>query len=85
MTSSDKSYFDSKFKSLREEVEHINRGLYGDGRNGQNGLIYKDQDKEKRIKSLEEDRSRVRWIAFGFGMAAIGVFKFIVFIIEKLV
>lgn len=53
----------------RKMIEEIHRGLYGDEKNGVEGLIARQtkdeeirEDQEKRISSLEGWRKRVMWI-----------------------
>ena len=84
MTAGDKSYFDGKFQSLSNKVERIERGVYGDRDNNQLGLIDRDENKEERLKSLEKDRDRVRWVATGLGMAAAGITKLLIMVFEQL-
>jgi hypothetical protein len=84
VNAADKSYFDSKFSGLSNKVERIERGVYGDRDNNQLGLIERDEDKEQRIRTLEKERDRIRWVATGLGMAAAGATKLLIFVVEQL-
>lgn len=84
MTAADKSYFDSKFKTLHDKVDRVERGVHGDKENGHIGLIQKDQDKEERLKTMEDRYKRMVWIAAGIAMATVGIEKFLVFILNQI-
>lgn len=75
MNAADKSYFDSKFSSLGNKVDHLERGVYGDTRNNQQGLIERDEDKEQRLSTMEKAHDRIKYITVGLGMAAAGITK----------
>lgn len=52
-----------------QEIHLIKRGMYGDPLNGTNGLIKDNLDQERRIKSLEEDGKKQKWIIAGFSFS----------------
>lgn len=59
----------SILQEILEEVHTIKRGLYGDEKNKTKGLIQKQEEdharfekNEARISSLEESRTKLKWI-----------------------
>lgn len=68
-------------KKLLQSVEKISRGLYGDPDNGYTGLVNSDMDQEKRLKSLEISRARVKWtlggIAAAVQLTAIAIYEWV--------
>lgn len=72
---------DEKLDKILEQVEKINRGVYGDKDNGVKGLIKENQDQEERIKSLEDTRKHAKYWVGGVTVAGSAV---VVFVKEKL-
>lgn len=56
---------EQRLAETQVEIATIKRGIYGDPQNKVKGLIETDKDQEARIKSLEDDRKKVKWTAAG--------------------
>jgi len=46
--------------TILNEVHSLNRGLYGDPKNGVKGLIQRQDDDERRISQLEQDTKEIK-------------------------
>lgn len=55
----------SHLKKQGEDIDRINRGLYGDPDNKTPGLIERQLQDEQRLKKLEDDRKRQRYWTAG--------------------
>lgn len=49
-------------RDIRDEVQEIRRGLYGDPVNKVRGLVQRQEEDEVRIDKLEEFRKRIIWV-----------------------
>ena len=56
-------------RDTREDLGKIKRACYGDPDNKQLGLIDRQIEDEKRIKSLEDHNKRMKWVGTGFFLA----------------
>jgi len=71
-------------KTILDEVHTINRGLYGDAKNGVKGLIIRQDEDDRRIEALEKEvgklkgfRNKVIWTGAGFVAGLQGLWEFI--------
>jgi len=60
-------------KTILDEVHSLNRGIYGDSKNGVKGLIDRQNEDDIRIAALETDvhklkgfRKQIVWTGAGF-------------------
>jgi hypothetical protein len=60
---------DEKIDHIMRKVDKIDRGVYGDPDNGVDGLIKENKDQEKRLKSLEDDGRKQKWMVAGFSFS----------------
>ena len=66
-----------KQEYFMREVETIKRGIYGDSANQVKGLIHTDQDQDKRIRSLEDTKSKIYWTGGGLLVSGELIWQFI--------
>jgi hypothetical protein len=61
---------EEKIDRLIDQVEKMNRGLYGDPENKQKGLMQVVYDNVDEVKQLKEKDQRRTWMIAGFSSAA---------------
>lgn len=71
-------------KTILDEVHALNRGIYGDAKNGTPGLLQRQDRDEKRIETIEGElvklkgfRNKVIWTGAGFVAGIQGLWELI--------
>lgn len=61
---------EDKLDRLIDQVEKLNRGLYGDAENKQKGLMQVVYDNVEDVRKLKEMNQKKTWMIAGFSSAA---------------
>lgn len=64
-------------ETLGKSVAKIERGVYGDPDNDVPGLIKENKSQETRIKSLEENQKKQKWIIAGVSFSVPVIIHFV--------
>lgn len=64
---------------IETDIHTIKRGVYGDPENMVKGLIETDREQHIRIKSLENLKKKIIWVAIG----AFSVIEFLIHIAKE--